>query len=110
MIETTSETTVSTALATVTLNVGGGSSFDLQNHPNPFNPNTTISFAVPEVSDVKLVIYDVLGRKIRVLVDGRYQAGTHAVTFEAGDLPSGLYLYRLETSQGSFVKTMMLLK
>ena len=80
------------------------------NHPNPFNPQTTIRFSVPEASVVKLMVYDVLGREVRVLVDGVRQAGVHQVVFEAGDLPSGTYLYRLETPQGSFVKTMQLVK
>ena len=80
------------------------------NHPNPFNPQTTIRFSVPEASVVKLVVYDVLGREVRVLVDGVRQAGVHEVVFEAGDLPSGTYLYRLETPQGSFVQMMLLVK
>ena len=80
------------------------------NYPNPFNPETTIRFGLPQASDVKLVVYDVLGRQIRVLVDGRRDAGTHDVVFEAGDLPSGMYIYRLETPEGSFVQTMLLLK
>ena len=57
-----------------------------------------------------LVIYDVLGRQVQVLVDGVRQAGTYEAVFEAGNLPSGTYLYRLETPQGSFVQTMLLLK
>ncbi len=80
------------------------------NHPNPFNPQTTIRFSVPEASVVMLAVYDVLGREVRVLVDGVREAGVHEVVFEAGDLPSGTYLYRLETPQGSFVKTMLLVK
>ncbi|MCH8959770.1 MAG: T9SS type A sorting domain-containing protein, partial [Bacteroidetes bacterium] len=80
------------------------------NYPNPFNPTTTIRFSVPEASPVRLVVYDVLGRQVRVLVDGTVSAGMHEVVFEAGDLPSGTYLYRLETPQGSFVKMMQLVK
>ena len=80
------------------------------NYPNPFNPQTTIRFSVPEASVVKLVVFDVLGREVRVLVDGTREAGTHEVVFEAGDLPSGTYLVRLETPQGSFVQTMQLVK
>ena len=80
------------------------------NYPNPFNPQTTIRFSVPESAQVRLIVYDVLGRQVRVLVDGTREAGTHEVVFEAGNLPSGTYLYRLETPAGSFVQTMQLVK
>ena len=80
------------------------------NRPNPFNPQTTIRFDVAESAYVKLVVYDMLGRQVRVLVDGTRQAGTHEVTFEAGTLPSGTYLYRLDTPLGSFTGSMLLLK
>ena len=79
-------------------------------YPNPFNPETTIRFSVPESAQVRLVVYDVLGRQVRVLVDGVREAGVHEVVFEATSLPSGTYLYRLETPQGSFVQTMQLVK
>ena len=104
---------ISTSLATVTLNVGtpsAGEAVEMVNHPNPFNPNTTISFTVPEASYVTLAIYDVLGRKVRVLVDGTQQAGTHEAIFEASDLSSGTYFMRLTTDAGVFTKTMLLLK
>ncbi len=80
------------------------------NYPNPFNPETTLRFEVPESAYVKLVVYDVLGRQVRVLVDGTREAGTHEVVFEASGLPSGTYLVRLVTPAGSFVKTMQLMK
>ena len=79
-----------------------------QNYPNPFNPQTTLRFDVPEASVVRLVVYDVLGRQVRVLVDGTREAGTHAVVFEASSLPSGTYLVRPVTPVGSFVQTMQL--
>jgi len=82
----------------------------LSNYPNPFNPSATIRFSLPESAQVRLVVYDVLGRQVRVLVDGTREAGTHEVAFNAEDLPSGMYLYRLETPQGSFVRTMLLAK
>ena len=81
-----------------------------RNYPNPFNPQTTIRFSLAKATAVKLVVYDVLGRQVRVLVDGSREAGLHEVTFEASDLPSGTYLVRLETPQGSFVQTMQLVK
>ena len=81
-----------------------------QNYPNPFNPTTTFSFALPEQTYVRLAIYDMLGREIHRVVDGIREAGSHEVSFDATHLPSGTYLYRLETQEGSFVKMMQLLK
>ena len=81
-----------------------------QNYPNPFNPSTAIHFALPELSRVRLTIYDMLGREVQRLVDGELGAGIHEVQFNATGLPSGTYLYRLETPQGSFSKRMVLLK
>jgi hypothetical protein len=81
-----------------------------QNYPNPFNPTTTIEFTLPETQNVKLIVYDVLGREVARLVDGRLQAGAHNVTFKAAQHASGMYFYRLEA--GDFVQTkkLMLLK
>ncbi|MBO6575476.1 MAG: DUF11 domain-containing protein [Rhodothermales bacterium] len=81
-----------------------------QNYPNPFNPTTAITFDLPEASPVRLSVFDLLGREVRVLADGPMAAGRHEVRFEAGDLPSGTYLYRLETSVGSVSRAMSLLK
>lgn len=80
------------------------------NHPNPFNPRTTIRYGLAEAGPVQLRVYDVLGREVAVLVDGWQAAGMHAVAFEAGVLSSGTYVYRL-TAAGE-VKTgrMLLLK
>jgi hypothetical protein len=81
-----------------------------QNHPNPFNPSTTISYQLPGESRVMLRVFDVLGREVRTLVDGTEGPGYKSVQFDAGGLASGMYLYRLEF--GSFVetRTMILLK
>jgi len=68
------------------------------NYPNPFNPTTTVPFSVVEASRVKLAVYDLLGREVAVLVDGTVSAGVHAVVFEASQLPTGVYLVRLEAS------------
>ena len=78
--------------------------------PNPFNSATKIRYTLPESAEVRLVVYDVLGRQVSVLFDGTREAGTHEVVFDADGLPSGTYLYRLETPQGSFVRTMLLMK
>ena len=79
-------------------------------YPNPFNAVTTIRYAVPEASPVRLIVYDMLGREVRRLVDGVREAGYHEVEFDAGDLPSGSYLYRLETPGSSFTRRVLLLK
>ena len=66
--------------------------------------------STPEVSEVLLVVYDMLGRELRVLVEGKVAAGRHEATFEAGDLPSGLYVARLVTPQSTFTQKMLQLK
>ena len=65
---------------------------------------------MPASAAVRLTVYDVLGRPVRVLADGVRSSGWHEVVFEAGGLSSGLYVYRLETPQGSFQQTMLLVK
>jgi hypothetical protein len=82
----------------------------MPNFPNPFNPVTTIRFGLPATALVRVAVYDMLGREIKVLVDGAMPAGFHEVTFDAGSLASGLYLYRLETPEGVQVRPMTLLK
>ncbi len=74
-----------------------------QNYPNPFNPATTISFDLPRSSSVRLTVFDVMGREVAVLVDNTLSAGTHSVSFNATNLASGTYIYRL--SAGEFVQT-----
>jgi uncharacterized delta-60 repeat protein len=81
-----------------------------QNYPNPFNPSTTIAFSLPEASDVRLQVFDALGREVAELVRGRLVAGSYESAFDAGSLGTGMYFYRLRT--GSYVETrrMMLVK
>jgi hypothetical protein len=67
-----------------------------QNHPNPFNPSTTISYIIPEATPVRLTLVNTLGRTVRTLVDDYQPAGAHHVLLDASDLPSGSYTYRLE--------------
>jgi hypothetical protein len=74
-----------------------------QNYPNPFNPTTNIGFQVPGVSDVKLVVYDLLGREVAVLLNERKAPGRYEVSFDGSGLASGVYLYRL--TAGNFVQT-----
>ena len=73
------------------------------NYPNPFYGVTTIQYGLPAPSSVRLEVYDILGRQVKTLVNGRQQAGWHEVAFDASNLPSGMYLYRLQAD--SFVKT-----
>jgi uncharacterized repeat protein (TIGR01451 family) len=81
-----------------------------QNYPNPFNPTTEIAFMLSEASDVRLAVYDMLGREVAVLLDGLQPAGRNTIAFQANNLPSGLYLYRIETPKGETAKLMNLLK
>ena len=81
-----------------------------QNYPNPFNPETRIRFALPVSGEVRLAVYDVLGREVAVLVAGRLGAGRHEAVFEASELPSGVYVYQLETARRTLTRTMLLLK
>jgi hypothetical protein len=71
--------------------------FDLQqNYPNPFNPTTKITYSLPQASQVKLMVYNILGQKVKQLVDGFRPAGDNEVEFNAENLSSGLYIYKLE--------------
>lgn len=81
-----------------------------QNYPNPFNPSTNISYAIPKAAEVKLLIFDMLGRNVASLVNERKAPGRYTVRFDAGNLSSGTYIYRIEA--GSFVQTkkLMLIK
>ncbi|HSW56424.1 MAG TPA: T9SS type A sorting domain-containing protein [Ignavibacteriaceae bacterium] len=81
-----------------------------QNYPNPFNPTTSIQYAVSSRQFVSLIIYDILGNKIKTLVNEEKPAGTYEVIFDASQLTSGIYFYRLSTEKHSETKSMILLK
>ncbi|MCW9066450.1 MAG: T9SS type A sorting domain-containing protein, partial [Ignavibacteriaceae bacterium] len=81
-----------------------------QNYPNPFNPSTNIKFSVPESGNVKLSVYNLVGEEVAVLVNGFRQAGTFEVTFDASNLSTGIYLYKLQSENSIQTKKMMLLK
>ncbi|MBO6576418.1 MAG: T9SS type A sorting domain-containing protein [Rhodothermales bacterium] len=99
----------STSTEGVTAEIPEG--FNLQqNYPNPFNPTTSISFDLPEAAAVRLSVFDVLGREVAVLVDGKMNAGNHAVSFDAAGFQSGMYIYRLETAAHTLTKSMVLMK
>lgn len=81
-----------------------------QNYPNPFNPSTVIRYQLAENSTVRLKVFDMLGRKVATLANGERQvAGSHQVTFVAGDLSSGVYIYQLSTTNGAQLTRKMLL-
>lgn len=81
-----------------------------QNHPNPFNASTLISYSLPQASDVKIAIYDLLGRRIETLLQSRQPAGYHQVKWDAGANSSGLYFYRIQAGEYSEARKMLLLK
>jgi len=81
-----------------------------QNYPNPFNPTTKIKYGLPKQSFVTLKIFDMLGREIKTLVNEQLQAGEYINEFNASDLPSGTYFYRLQTNNFTETKKMVLIK
>ncbi|MEQ9308923.1 MAG: alpha-amylase family glycosyl hydrolase [Balneolaceae bacterium] len=81
-----------------------------QNYPNPFNPSTNISFYLPNASNVQLNVYDITGRFVSELVNEKRNAGSHSVQFNAPELATGMYFYKLETEGFTSTKKMMLIK
>jgi hypothetical protein len=81
-----------------------------QNYPNPFNPSTKISFSVPKSGNVKLTVYDLLGREIRTLIQEFKHPGNYSVDFDGSEFASGIYFYRIEAADFIAVKKMVLLK
>jgi hypothetical protein len=81
-----------------------------QNYPNPFNPSTQINFSIAEPTMIKLAIYNLLGQEIQVLRDEFMQPGLYQVSFNASNLPSGMYIYKLETANYVQARKMMIMK
>ncbi len=85
--------------------------FDLaQNYPNPFNPETVIRYSLPDAGNVTLKVYNSLGQEVATLVDRFVEAGTHSMAFNAENLPSGIYYYRLTAGNFTETRKMNLLK
>jgi hypothetical protein len=81
-----------------------------QNYPNPFNPSTSIKFGLSKSGIVKLIVYDVTGKVISTLLNETFNAGEHTVLFNAENLSSGVYYYKLESGNFSDTKKMLLIK
>ncbi|MCH8012349.1 MAG: T9SS type A sorting domain-containing protein [Candidatus Marinimicrobia bacterium] len=86
-----------------------------QNYPNPFNPYSTISFGLPEQAYIRLTIYDILGRKVRTLMDKRLEPGYHEIVWNGKDnhgnnVSSGMYLYAIQAGHFISVRKMVLLR
>ncbi len=81
-----------------------------QNYPNPFNPTTKIQFNIPTAGNVKLIVYNLLGQNIKTLVSEFKESGTHSVNFDAPELTSGVYIYKLESGGFTQTRKMILLK
>jgi hypothetical protein len=89
--------------------------FLYQNYPNPFNPTTIIKFEIPsdvkrEMSNVRLIIFDITGREITTLVNEQLNPGTYEVTFDGSNLPSGIYFYKLTAGDFTDTKKLVLIK
>ena len=86
-----------------------------QNYPNPFSQNTTVRFVLPEAAEINLKIYNVRGQLVKTLVSGQLESGFHSIAWDGlGNdgkrVASGLYIYRLQTSNHLFVKKMLFVK
>jgi hypothetical protein len=81
-----------------------------QNYPNPFNPSTTLSYQLPEAGYITLKVYDMLGNELETLVNDVKPAGVHEVTFNPGDISSGLYLYKMNSGNYEMTGKMLLVK
>lgn len=81
-----------------------------QNYPNPFNPSTVINFSLPQDAQVKLTVYDMLGREVAVMVNELRSAGTYSISVDGRSMASGIYVYRLEAGNRTFTRKMTLIK
>jgi len=81
-----------------------------QNYPNPFNPVTNIKFTLPQAEKVRLDVYNIIGEKVITLIDKDMEAGFHSIPFNAANLSTGTYIYRLQTRDFSQTKKMLLMK
>lgn len=95
----------------VEANLGVPNKFELnQNFPNPFNPTTSIQFNLPQESDAKLSVFNVLGEEVVELINNKISAGYHSIQFDGAELNSGIYFYKLESKDFTQIRKMMLIK
>ena len=80
------------------------------NYPNPFSDQTTLRYQIPQSMYVRLAIYDMLGKQVALLTDGTQERGTYSINFEAGSLPSGIYMARIQFDHRSFTRKMVLVR
>jgi type IX secretion system substrate protein len=81
-----------------------------QNYPNPFNPKTIIRFALPEDTMVKLDVYNILGQRVRILINEFMHSGNHEIEFDSAEISSGIYFYRIDSGKYHSIKKMVLVK
>jgi flagellar hook assembly protein FlgD len=81
-----------------------------QNYPNPFNASTTIEYNLPHKSEVRIEIYDIMGRKVETLIEDNQEAGINRLKWDASDYPSGIYFYKLSYGDKNISRKMVLLK
>ncbi len=99
------------SITSVDQNKNTPSKFELmQNYPNPFNPSTTIKYQIPEAGMVTIKVYNILGQEVATLVNGMKNSGSYEVNFNANNLASGIYVYRLQAGDFLQTKKMLLLK
>jgi hypothetical protein len=95
----------------IDVDLGVPKNFELsQNYPNPFNPTTTIHFSLPEASTVKLTVFNILGQEIKTLLNEFKESGIHTLNFNASELNSGIYIYKIEAGTNTQSRKMMFLK
>jgi hypothetical protein len=96
---------------TVEVDLNGVKKFELsQNYPNPFNPTTTIRFNLPEAGNVKLTLFNILGQEIKAILNEYKESGVHTVNFDASELNSGMYIYKIEAGSFTQIRKMTLVK
>lgn len=102
---------INAVTATVTQTGTTVNSFELkQNYPNPFNPATTINFNIPKPENVKVNVYNILGKEIATLVEEKLNAGSYTVKFDGAKYSSGVYIYKINAGEFNSVKRMLLIK
>jgi len=95
----------------IEIDLGSPAKFELsQNYPNPFNPVTTIKFLLKESGNIKLTVYNLIGEQVAILVDEFKEKGVHTVNFNASELTSGVYVYKIEAEGFNQSRKMILAK